>query len=110
VNRDDIHRPLSAHASALLGALREAGDEGLPEARVRELGGLHWRNVVRRLCRWHTVSEWQGVYYLTCGTGQAASEAGVPRRTDATPASGLSGPAQLSLDVPTGSPHYREAA
>jgi hypothetical protein len=75
----DIQRPLSAHASALLGALREAGDEGLPEARVRELGGRFWRDVLRRLCRWHTIGEWQGVYYLTCGAGQAPSTTALPK-------------------------------
>lgn len=101
--------PISGHASALLAALRDAGSDGLPEARVRELGGRYWEGVLRRLCRRHPIGEQGGLYFLV-GVGRAA---GMPVdgvvRSEA-PAGGPSSSCQLSLDVPVGSPHYREAA
>jgi hypothetical protein len=107
-------RPLSAHASALLSALREAGADGLPEARVKELGGRHWDGVLRRLCRWHAVGEERGVYYLVNGVQDARGESrdgasySSPSRSDATTSTGvLNTDRQPTLfDSPGSSSHY----
>ena len=95
---------MSAHASALLGALRDAGEDGLPESRVKELGGRYWEAVLRRLCRWHTISEWHGVYYLTNGVEGSHGESYGSAPLGAMAALSTEGQLVL-LDVP-GSSHY----
>jgi hypothetical protein len=58
---------VSAHSSALLAALREAGPEGLDEAEMANAGGLWWRNRVKELQRRPgvTISEWDAKHHLT---------------------------------------------
>lgn len=108
--RDRSYIPLSAHSSALLQGLREAGIEGLPEERMAELGGRYWRQALGRLCRWHPVGEMNGRFVLVEVEGSrrgVVDEAGdaLGPNTPVTPAAALSPDPQLQLDVPLGG-HY----
>jgi hypothetical protein len=95
---------VSAHASALLRALREAGDDGLLEADVVRLGGRYWKQVLNRLCRWHPVGEERGRFYLVGveGTGGPDTSAGggkAPSRILGSTGA-LSTGGQLALEIP----------
>jgi hypothetical protein len=102
-------QPINAHSSALLMALHRAGEDGLTEAEVVAAAGRWWRNRISELCRaGYAIGERDSVFFLV-GVGRAASTR-VDGGLSEQPASGPSSPAQLTLDVGTGSSHYREAA
>lgn len=102
-------RPMSAHASALLGALREAGTEGLPESRMAELGGRYWRQALGRLCRWHPIGEMNGWFVLVeveGSRGRVAHGCAPDPGALVTSAAALSLDSQLQLPDATAGGHY----
>jgi hypothetical protein len=106
--RDLNYSPANAHTSALLAALRRAGEEGLTEAECALWGGLWWRNRVSELCRaGYLVGEQRGVFFLV-GVGRAAGTPVDGEVLSEQPASGPSSTDRL-FDMP-GASHYREAA
>jgi hypothetical protein len=95
----------------LLRALRDAGDEGLPESTVAQLGGRWWKQRLYELRRsGHVIGETGGVFVLVI-------EAGVERASDTEdpppsagsfcrPVAGSLSPEPL---FPSDTSHYREA-
>jgi hypothetical protein len=107
---------------ALLGALREAGSDGLGEGEMGVHGGRWWSRHVRDINRWKlaTIGEHGGRYFLVAepsasteplsnGEQPPSRDVGLSRLREDQTGDSASVDAELTL-FPSCSSHYREAA
>jgi len=98
--------------SQLISAFERAGDDGLTEAVVKEIGGYHWHNrLVELRRRGFVIGEDKGVFVLVVGPGvqRADSVGGEARQRLSSAVGSLDTPSESLFDLPP-EPHYREAA
>jgi hypothetical protein len=94
----------------LISALREAGDEGLPESEIMALGGMWWRTRLKEIRRWKlaVIGEQDGRYYLVSEREVESDHGEAESGRAEIPMVALS--SEPLVLFPSGSSHYREAA
>lgn len=100
--------------SQLVAAFEQAGDDGLTEAVVKDLGGFHWHNrLVELRRRGYVIGETEDVFVLVVGPSveRAVDTAAPPAdREQTSPLVDGSLSTEPTLFTPPSEPHYREAA
>jgi hypothetical protein len=97
--------------SQLVAAFERAGDDGLAETVVKEIGGYHWHNrLVELRRRGFVIGEDKGVFVLVVGPGvERADSMGGEEERPSLAVGSLDTPPDTLFVLPP-NPHYREAA